>query len=348
MTVNNTELHKVLDPFFQAANESDYNVEILPLDMNPFEIPPMFKGRWRILIEKIIFIYCHIVFAFKSVPIILKNDLIIVREFLTIPLLFSWPILFFFRRKLLFIVNHNVQFIVHNSMQRYALLLLAKVGMRYVFLESSAGSELALSSRVIDDSLILPIPAKLIEMNIKADSHDEKEGKTVGIIGDFREEKGNRELLDYLYEISKSPSTLWKLLIGTNDRQVHSWCEEREISVIDTTESSDYFRAYHACDVIVLNYREREYFYRSSGAICDAISLGITVLCPDYPVLRQQLFSHGIIGEVFAEQSEIIEKINQILIRKDYYKKGFETQLKERSVTGIKNKIDLFIKDKRM
>ncbi len=348
MAVNNTELHKVLEPFFQAAKESDYNVEILPLDMNPFEIPPKFIGRWRVLIEKIIFIYSHIIFAFKSVPICLKNDLIIVREFLTIPLLFTWPVFFIYRRKLLFIVNHNVQFIVHNSMQRCAFWLLAKLGMRYVFLESPAGSELALSRKVIDDCLILPIPAKSIEINIKADSHDEKKESIVGIIGDFREEKGNRELLNYLYEISQLPSTSWKLIIGTNDSQVHSWCADREITVIDTTESSGYFRAYHACDVVVLNYRESAYFYRSSGAICDAISFGTTVLCPDYPVLRQQLSAHGIIGEVFVEQGEILGKINQILLRKDYYSKGFETQLKERSVASIKDKIDLFIKEKRM
>jgi hypothetical protein len=42
-------------------------------------------------------------------------------------------------------------------------------------------------------------------------------------------------------------------------------------------------------DVVILNYARPFYFYRSSGVINDAASLGTAVVCPDYPIFRRQV-----------------------------------------------------------
>ncbi|MEI7505077.1 MAG: hypothetical protein WCJ61_17520, partial [Paludibacter sp.] len=104
----NIDLHAGLNPIGNAANASKYNVVFLPLNMHPFV--GFLKGTVvkDSLLKKIEYIYAHFIFALQ----LAKNsrkDLIIVREFLTIPLALSWPLYFWFRKKTLFIVNHNLQ-----------------------------------------------------------------------------------------------------------------------------------------------------------------------------------------------------------------------------------------------
>ncbi len=345
MALNLSQLHRVLDGYFDAAEKSDFKVKVLPLDMSPFELPVWLTRIAPIFFKKLVFIYSHIRFAFSVIPVFHKHDMVIVREFLTIPLLISWPFLFLFRRKLLFVVNHNVQFMVSNKVQRYAFGLLARLGVRYVFLESSAGSEMSLTQDVIDDCLVLPIPAQ--DMERANEEVVVKTGKiVVGVIGDFREEKGNKELLNYLvnFSVAETEDVCWELLVGTSDLEVQRWCFNKGLKVIDTKEFSEYGRAYKECDLVILNYQESAYYYRSSGAVCDAIVGRAVILCPEYPVLKQQISKYGTVGEFFSKLTDVPAKIDRISSDLHCFNEGFSSQISERSVNGIKDKIDLFLK----
>ncbi len=349
MVIKKDRVHQALNPLFEAAADSKYSVCVLPMDMAPCELPLWCTGRVKLILVKVMYIYSHIAFAFRSIPVFRNQELVIVREYLTVPLLLSWPFMFVFRRKLLFIVNHTIQFMHKSPVQRWAFWLLSKLGARYVFLESSAGSELALSNDVINDCLVLPQPAQSSDNQEKASGNCvSDDSMVVGIIGDFREEKGNWELLEYLFNVGRAGEVSWELMIGTNDSAVQSWCLERNIMVMDTSSSSEYARAFNKCDIVILNYEMDSYFYRCSGIICDAISMGTAVLCPDYPILRHQISAYGQIGEVFSELHEIPEKIRLMSSRSELYAVGFVTQISERSVLGIQNKIDRFFKERRL
>lgn len=325
--VMKSNIHACLNPIGDAAMSSRYDIVFLELNMHPISEYFGVTIPKDTVLKKIEYIFAHLVFSWK----LFKNrskDLIIVREFLNVPLALSWPLCFWLRKKILFIINHNLQRAHASKLEAIFLKLLFKLGMRPLFLEADAGL-VELNVDLLNNCfLILPIPILKPCLKSTRDSNF-----TVGIIGDNRREKKVSDVLEILHEICQKNGMA--ILLGSTDESLLEEWGRRGAKTINTVDPSNYELAFSLADVIVLNYDKAAYYYRSSGVICDAIAANTVVVCPDYPVLKEQINRLGLAGISFSDTTEIESILLNIQNNYSEFEDGLLSQQRHRGLQNI-------------
>lgn len=329
------KLHASINPIGDAAHASKYKIAFLPLNMHPivdFFGVSIVKDSF---LKKLEYIFAHFIFAWQLANN-RQKDLIIVREFLTMPLALSWPLCFWLRKKTLFVVNHNLQKAHANKLEGLVFKTLLKSGMRLLFLDTETGLKDLGIELPNNHYLALPLPIKKTHQKSTLDDIF-----TVGIIGDNREEKKFGEIADILHKACNAHGM--RLLIGSTDNSLLDVWQCRGIKTINTTDAEDYMRAFCLSDVVVLNYDRAAYYYRSSGVICDAIAANTVIVCPEFPVLKDQVSRFGLVGMTFTDTSDIAAILLSIKENYDDFKTGFLSQQKNREIQNITTLIDDYI-----
>lgn len=240
-------------------------------------------------------------------------ELIIVREFLNIPLLLVWPILYPLHKRIVFLVNHNIQYANTKRSERFALRLLTGAGARLLCLELPAGlAEIGLKGAA-EKSLILPFPLGSGTFPAHAPTLSGRPSR-VGVIGNFRPEKNVDPLLESLVAAVQRGQVNVEVVLGCPDLAYRKIWESRGVTVIDTTDYADYEAAMNTCEVIVLNYEKASYYFRHSGVIADAVSRGVSVVCPNFPLLRHQVESPFPVGTTFDHIDELPLRLGEALL----------------------------------
>lgn len=340
--MSNKNLHAVLNPLGMISDFLPYKIKLVTLNTNKFESFYPRAGFLKRFIRHIDQVVSHICF---SIQLMNKMDsrLLIVREFLTIPLLFSWPLLFLLKNKMLFVVNHNIQKCYTSKVHKYSLKLLVKFGCRLLMLESDAGFDL-ISKKKNHTHLVLPIPIIYSDDKCKINHADKKKSSDliVGVVGNIRKEKGTFDLIRILHnQISEKKANI-KILLGCPDQNILDQFTMPEFITINTTEFVDFERAISTCDAIILNYNKYDYFYRSSGVVVDAIKLGVMTIVPNFPVLRHQIEFPEKVGFTYEDIESIINELinHQNNITVD----AFSKQKDYRSLMNISKILDDYIK----
>jgi hypothetical protein len=330
-----SNIHACLNPIGSAASASRYDIVFLELNMHIVSEFFNINIPKDTALKKIEYIYAHLVFFGK----IFKNrrkDLIIVREFLNLPLAFSWPFFFWFRKKLLFVMNHNLQKAHTNKVDAIFLRILFKLGMRPLFLESDSGLDELGVVLLKNCYLILPIPIPKSSCKSKNDNRF-----TVGIIGDNRKEKKISCLAELLYEVCDRNGMT--LLLGSTDQSLLDEWRGRGVTTINTLDPINYELAFSLSDAIVLNYDREAYYYRSSGVICDAIAANTVVVCPDYPILNDQITRFGRAGISFSSEEDIESILLAIKDGYDEFERGLLSQQRYRAVENISALLEKYV-----
>ncbi len=329
------DLHAGLNPIGDAAHASKYDIIFLPLNMHPIVDFFGITIAKDSFLKKIEYIYAHFIFMWQLTKNY-RKDLIIVREFLTVPLFLSWPLYFRFRKKTLFIVNHNLQKAHANKLERMVFKALLRLGMRPLFLDTDTGIRELEIELLNNHYLVLPYP--IIKISQKP-IHDNK--FTVGIIGDNRKEKKIDEIVEALYKVCNEQEI--QLLIGSMDTSMLDTWHDKGVKTINTSEFKDYVQAFCLSDVIVLNYDRAAYYYRISGIIFDAIAANTVVICPDYPVLKDQISRYGLAGVTFSDMSDIAAILLYVKENQDEFKAGLLYQQKNRNIQNITALLDSYV-----
>jgi glycosyltransferase involved in cell wall biosynthesis len=234
------------------------------------------------------------------------NNTILIREFLTVPLLLIAPFLFWQRHRLWFMCQHNIAFAHSKPSHRIVLRLLRHIGFRFVvFEDANAWKVIEPDVGTLDLVRSIPLPFQT-ELN-KADRRKERSTLTVGFVGNFRKEKSPMWALDILAKACVSNESLYscELLVGTPDPEFRDLCAHHG-RVVDTGSYSSYLDALFSCDVVVLPYDPSSYAYRSSGVLAEAVACGCAVVVPDVPTLRDQVFYPSPVGACYADQEGLI------------------------------------------
>ncbi len=89
------------------------------------------------------------------------------------------------------------------------------------------------------------------------------------------------------------------------------------------------------CDIIILNYEKSKYFYRCSGVAADAIGTKTFVLCPNFPLMNNQINYPTQVGISYENESDLETAIQQSLelVSNDFI--SFEEHYIERSIGNI-------------
>lgn len=237
---------------------------------------PLTGGRPMILLR-------HLALVFKIYKI--RQRRILLREFSTLPLLLVFPLLWPLRKKLYFLINHNLQWAARDPLERFGLTMLAKMGARWALFETQNFQGLENFGIPSERNLVLPHP--VLERFSKP---WKKEGRPiVGVAGTYRPEKGMDELIQFL----KEKFAMFGILLGIPNPEAAA---HLDVETVSTGSDEDYFAMIARCDVLVQNGGRDSYFYRASGPIADAAACRTAVVAPDFPILGKQVAG---IGEVF-------------------------------------------------
>lgn len=291
--------HASLNGLLEATRCTGLPIQIITLME---VVPPARWSGWpRKAAKKLGLLVVHFVLAWDILRLP-RGHFGLVREFLSVPTLLIWPAVWFRRRRLLFVVNHNFDFAMCSRVHRLALRLLWLAGIRLLCFESTAAlAELGFTSNS-PQAFSIPTPLPESRLPRAAVFH---EPPVIGVVGSVRSEKGFDDLLRVLTEASRDGELSARFLIGTNDANARRRCAELGWETVDTTLPEDYFAAMSRCDVLVFNYRQPEYFFRISGVVADAISAGTFVVTPNCPGIVSQISEPTRVGIAFSSMDDL-------------------------------------------
>ena len=331
-------VHPGLQPFSEAARLTRAKVVVLPVPMLWWP-KPWLKGYAELIAKALKFQGAHL----RLVGQLWRHrqaDLILVREFLTALVFVVWPLIWPLRRRVYFLVNHNLQEAHRRAFERTILRLLARTGFRFACLETTAGfAELGIAPEPV---LVLPHPLAGLAPAKAEEGSDEP---MVGVIGAMRAEKGSEEILAALARLRAEGRLKARLLLGCPEADVRAVWRARGFEVIDTGGDAAYRAALARCDVVVLNYRRDRYLYRASGVAADALARRTAVVCPDFPLMRQQLSVPAKVGAVFDGIGGLEAAVRDALALRPGLDEALACQVQARNAAAIAARLDAFVAD---
>ncbi|WP_026608543.1 glycosyltransferase [Methylocapsa acidiphila] len=337
--------HEVLDHILLARSFTKTKFDVIGLP----DVTLLFtflRGKPRRLLRPVIVIYQHILFVLSLVRASRTHDLIIAREFLSVPLICVALLAAPARKKICFIVNHNLQKALTLKTQRFALTLLCRMNFKFVFLEGMDGLEKLGVPIRREQFFYLP---NVVVPVAPGTAPTSRQKRRVGAIGEYRPEKGIAKLIPYLIALQQH-ADIDIMLGSSNSAELEKAldCIVNTIEIVDTSTPEAYAKALSSCDVVILNYSYDNYYYRSSGVIVNAIECGANIVCPDYPVFRKQVLNPIQIGALFTDESEIFDAITSVLAQRDALCRNIEAYAAARTPQAVARHIDEFAKINRL
>ncbi len=289
------DYHGALRPLAEACQLARADIQLVDTLLNaPRSAGPM--------IRKTAVFFQHLRFVLR-VWRMRHGQHLLVREFSNVPLALLFPLMIARRRRLLFVVNHNLQWTVNRRIERAAFRCLGKMQCRFVFFEMIPEErlrELGISPQL---SVALPHPCGVSPIISSSENDEIIEGLTpevapparVGVVGEYRPEKKTDEMLSCLLKIPNI-----EIMVGVPNPERFEACSRfsgsDRIRVVDTSSTAVYRRTIAECAVIVLSHPAEAYRFRASGLIADAAACGTAVVAPGLPTIGKQAAG---IGEFF-------------------------------------------------
>lgn len=274
-----------------------------------------------------------------------RADLIIIRYFTTKMLLLAAPLLWPFRKKLLFMIQNNMQVAHVGSRERWYFRTLCRLGFQFGFLEAADGlAELGVE---VSDRQFVSLPMPIYPPHGERPARQHAGPLSIGVIGRELPEKNTDRLLSLLLEFRASGDLEAEIVLGSNDRQVLETWAGRGVRAVPTLDYADYLRAMAAVDVLLIHYDRLHYFYRSSGVIHDAACAGTAVVCPDFPVFRYQVTQPVRVGAVFDDSRKMLPALQEALAIARSEPQNFAMWAEARRPEEFSRRIDRFIEARR-
>lgn len=300
----------------------------------PMHVPKQFKaGKLLVAAFKL---YSHFLLVARLTRN--KSATVLVREFLTWPLLIASPFLFVHRHRTWFVCQHNIAFAHRKPSHRIALRMLRFLGFRFVLYEDTRAwrvVEPALPSPRGIRALPLPFP---FELKPK-DRDSDRPMVVIGFVGNFRREKSPSWAIQALTAALAASADLkdCKLLVGSPDQTFLDGfrsCAE----VVGTDSYAAYLDALRRCDIVVLPYDPLAYSYRSSGVLAEAVACGCAVVTPDLPVLRDQVLHPAVVGACYASAEDFLTAVKSAvrLVRSGALAPALEAHQRLRGKAGVR------------
>lgn len=331
--------HLGLAPLAVAASMARARVAILRVPMH-FEARGLLATRPLAFGGKLIVFMAAHARLVRDLWRLRRHDLVIVREFLTSLLTVVWPLIWPLRRRVHFLVNHNLQEAERRALERTCLRLLERTGCRFAGLELADGfADLGLST-ASDRLLILPHP---LEVSGAVRPADTGRRAVIGVVGEIRGEKNAGPLLEQLAKLRDEAALDADLLLGCPEPAAAAPWRDRGFRIVDTARLDDYLAALDECDVIALNYERGRYFWRPSGVAADALARRATVVCPDFPMMRHQLTWPNPVGATFETLPDLATAVHRALALRPGLDGALLRHEQARGPASLARQLDAFI-----
>jgi N-acetylglucosaminyldiphosphoundecaprenol N-acetyl-beta-D-mannosaminyltransferase len=266
------------------------------------------------------------------------DSISLVREFSTIPL---WLMSFLFSHRqkdtTYFIVNHNAQWAKNKTLEKLLFKDLIRRDFNFCFFETIEDAffqELGIDA---DKAMVIPHPVDVSGGDSFLKPHSELKSKSlVGIMGEYREEKGIDAVLSEFSDVLTAAE--FDLVLGfPNPSEFLNKSRYRAsgFNVQDTSDHSRYLSLLRECDLLVVCGTASGYSYRASGLISDASRVGTMVLAPDFSLIEHQVSWPVPIGLCYNNPAEIPGLIKCILGRRCEFEDAMGAYRTARSISEI-------------
>ena len=228
-----------------------------------------------------------------------QNRYVIVREFWNVPLLLASPLLMAWKRCVFFNVNHNL--VGMPEQFPWSLRVLARLGFQFILFDGKdAGSMLPGSVRPQFWFPLFPIPEQLSSR--RGQRHSVL--PVVGVVGDFRAEKGRAVEIGTLLNTLTNNGAC-EVKIGYRSSAHLLPLNGLGVKFIYTGTRSTYLEFLRSVDILLIFAKRETYYCRHSGTVMDAIACGVVPVVPDYPLLKSQVSDPVVVGATYHSLPEI-------------------------------------------
>ena len=281
--------------------------------------------RLRIKNEKIVFVQSRIVnwdsksYLIKLILVFIRSvfqvydiflliikfkKTIIVREFSNYAMFLFSPVLFLFRKHILFNINHNL--IGNNFNSFLPIKIMCSMGFRFLLLDGSiAVSRLPKAMRT---KLLTPYFPLTCQVYKSRKIFIKKKNRILGIAGNARLKRTDiARIQKVIRNLAKIKN--WNIQVSNFFKNKNYFTNYKNIKFFDTRSRKKYLKFISSSDAILIIANKKDYFYRNSGSIMDSISCGAVPIVPRFPVFISQVNKPAKIGLVY----ESLENINEVL-----------------------------------
>jgi hypothetical protein len=235
------------------------------------------------------------------------------------------------------LVHHNIQQATQNIWARRGMHWLHRLGYKFIVNESAqALAAIGFDPTAIVQHVSLPHPVVEIAVAPVAfpDHPRESRRQKIGVIGQIRAGKQAIQTIQQLLPLQASLG--FQLVIGTDDFSALAAIDCTGAELINTTTHHEYLSALATCDLVVLNYEASRYFYRCSDVVADAIGTKTFVICPDFPLIHEQVMEPEPIGVLYQHAGEFELAIKDaLMLARLSDRQCFETHFLARSAVGM-------------
>jgi hypothetical protein len=279
-----------------------------------------------IIIRRLLVFVSNFIMALDLIFYSMLKKNVVAREFSNVAMLLLIPITFLFRKRIFFNINHNLKLIQKEF--PLSIKALCLLGYQFIFFDGSGVLEYI--PKKYRNQFHTPLFPVLDPDGICENVNKSFQGKElkVGIVGDFRSEKG--EIVQILSVINKIASINGVFVnVGARSQHVFRGFEmDKKVRVANTTSESSYYSFIQDVDVLIIFATSVSYFSRHSGTIMDAVSHGVKVIAPNYPVFKSQITHPCEVGYLYNDINDIYNLIcnhkNEMLINSVCFSKYTE------------------------
>jgi hypothetical protein len=298
-----------LKVFNQVAKDSILDIAIITGE-EPHILPSIKHPLIRKFFKAIGLTLCHIDIG-KKIRKNKNKQVIIVHGFSNEFLIFTYCFSLFTTKNVYILTHHNIQQAFDNLLSRFMLKLYNSLNYKFILNETAMIlKDIDFSDKDIDKHISLLHPVVKTE-SLNVCNRELNKQKKIGLIGKFRQGKKMQKTLQLLLKIQKSMDFI--LIIGTDDLSSFTELDidNNRIKLVNTSKKDDYYTTLAECDIIILNYEKSKYFYRCSGVAADAIGTKTFVLCPNFPLMNNQINYPTQVGFSYKNESELETAIQQ-------------------------------------
>lgn len=234
-----------------------------------------------------------------------RGGTVFVREFWNIPLLLTAVLVWPMAGSVLFNINHNLSNLragVPTSIQ-----CLAGMGFRFVLFDGgSFASQLPKRLRQAFCTPLFPSVAAVRPRTAARPPY------RIGLVGSIASIAGESErFFDQLSRIAMGGDV--ELCYGRRGEVPAQIELIPSVRIVDTGSRSDFTAYLHSLDIAIFVATKRDYFYRHSGTVMDAVSAGVVPIVPDFPVLASQVTKPVPVGLPYETIDELPDLVRRAL-----------------------------------